>query len=57
MAADFIRRIWVYISGFSAQAVLLILINYDCECTWAIRFPINFILKVLLFLFPSEYDA
>lgn len=50
MAADFIQRICVYISGFSAQAVRLILINYDFECTWAMRFPITFILKVLLFL-------
>lgn len=42
MAADFIQRIWVYISGFSAQAFRLILINYDFECTWAIRFLMTF---------------
>lgn len=56
MVADFIQRIWVYISGFSAQAVRLILINYDLEFTWTMRFPMTFILKVLLFrlYFPQK---
>lgn len=57
MVADFIQRIWVYISGFNAQAVRFILINYyDFEFTWAMRFLITFILKVLLFrlYFPRK---
>lgn len=56
MVADFIQLIWVYILGFSAQAVHLILINNDFEFTWALRFPITFILKVLLFrlYFPQK---
>lgn len=45
MAADFIQHIWVYISAFSAQAVRLILINYDFE---------SFVLSLI---FPSEVDA